>query len=262
MSDEINHPRKDVPRAMLAGLTCNAITVWLIFIFILYCIGDPEEALVPHYVYPIIGIVYNATNSKAAVTALMSIITWNIMGALFDCFASVSRLVWAFARNRGLPFHLFFGSVSPTLGIPLNALGLVSFIMALLMILPCFSTTAYFALTASTTIGLNISYLIMISFFFSAKLRGDVNKFGPFKMGKGVGYAVNVLAMMYCSFAIVWLAFPPYLPVTGTNMNYAGPIVGLIILIALIDWTISGRKRFKEPRRVYQERAEEGIREP
>jgi choline transport protein len=31
------------------------------------------------------------------------------------------------------------------------------------------------------------------------------------------------------------------------NMNYAGPIIGAVILGALIDWIISGRKRFQVP---------------
>jgi len=37
------------------------------------------------------------------------------------------------------------------------------------------------------------------------------------------------------------------LPVTGTNMNYAGPVVGIVIIGALLDWIISGRKRFDVP---------------
>ena len=37
------------------------------------------------------------------------------------------------------------------------------------------------------------------------------------------------------------------MPVTAVNMNYAGPIMGAVILFALADWTVNGRKRFTVP---------------
>jgi choline transport protein len=35
--------------------------------------------------------------------------------------------------------------------------------------------------------------------------------------------------------------------VDSVNMNYSGPIVGVVILGALLDWIISGRTRFQVP---------------
>ena len=37
------------------------------------------------------------------------------------------------------------------------------------------------------------------------------------------------------------------LPVTAKNFNYAGPIMGAVIVLALADWFISGHKRFQVP---------------
>jgi choline transport protein len=70
---------------------------------------------------------------------------------------------------------------------------------------------------------------------------------GPFTMGRRVGLAVNLLALAYLIFVVIWMPFPQALPVTGSNMNYAGPLLGAVILGALLDWAISGRKRFKVP---------------
>jgi LPXTG-motif cell wall-anchored protein len=65
-------------------------------------------------------------------------------------------------------------------------------------------------------------------------------------MGRA-GLVVNFLAIAYLIFVVIWMPFPQMLPVTGSNMNYAGPLLGAVILGALLDWVISGRKRFQVP---------------
>ena len=63
-------------------------------------------------------------------------------------------------------------------------------------------------------------------------------------MGRA-GLPVSLLALGYLIFVVIWMPFPQELPVTGSNMNYAGPLLGAVILGALLDWTISGHKRFQ-----------------
>lgn len=45
----------------------------------------------------------------------------------------------------------------------------------------------------------------------------------------------------------VFLLFPPTLPVTGNNMNYAVVAFAVIILISTIQWFVDGRKNFQGP---------------
>ncbi len=61
--------------------------------------------------YPIIQILYNSTGSTAATTVLMTFLIFIGVVAVFSSLASVSRLTWAFARDKGLPFSNFFGQV-------------------------------------------------------------------------------------------------------------------------------------------------------
>jgi choline transport protein len=58
---------------------------------------------------------------------------------------------------------------------------------------------------------------------------------------------INTLSLMYIMYILSFVALPTIRPVTSTNMNYAGPIVLGIVVVALCDWTISGRKRFVLP---------------
>ena len=78
------------------------------------------------------------------------------------------------------------------------------------------------------------------------KIRGQHVNYGAFKLGR-YGIAINLVALAYLIFIVTWIPFPTMLPVTGSNMNYAGPLLGTVIVGALVDWTFSGRKRFKVP---------------
>ena len=246
MSDEVKDAPKKVPLSMVYGLTINGIMALAFMITLLYTLGDPTTALTTPTGYPIIQVAYGATGSKAATVVLCCFIIFNGMVAMFSSLASVSRLTWAFARDRGLPFPNFFGRVHPTLRIPLNSLFLVSFVVMLLQLINIGSSTALFAILGLSTIALYISYILPVLFVLLAKLRGQHIQYGPFRLGKA-GIFINAFGVIYGIFVLIWLPFPPFQPLTTTNFNYAGPIMGVVIIFALLDWFISGRKRFVPP---------------
>ena len=134
----------------------------------------------------------------------------------------------------------------PTLRIPLNALCLVLTIVFLLMLINIASTSAIYAILSLNNLALYMSYLQIVGSFFIFKARGGVPAWGPFTLGKW-GCAINIYAMFFLAFIIIWLPFPPYLPVTGENMNYSGPIFGFVFCAALLDWFFWGHKRFSVP---------------
>lgn len=67
-------------------------------------------------------------------------------------------------------------------------------------------------------------------FIIVAKLRRESIEYGPFTLGK-FGLPINIFAAIYGIFIIIWLPFPPYMPVTGENMNY----VSLELFVALLN---------------------------
>lgn len=68
-------------------------------------------------------------------------------------------------------------------------------------------------------------------------------QFGEWRMGKW-GLPVNIFALIYTAYIMVWVPFPQYRPVTGDNMNYAAPIFISVTLIALLLWIFHGRKNW------------------
>jgi choline transport protein len=130
--------------------------------------------------------------------------------------------------------------------VPLNSLALITVISFAVSLIYIGSTTAYDAIISLTSIGTHISYVLPILFIMLRKIRGPPLVYGPFSLGKW-GVPVNMFALLYLIFVIIWMPFPTEIPVTASNMNYAGPILLVIILAGIADWIISGHKRFEFP---------------
>lgn len=78
------------------------------------------------------------------------------------------------------------------------------------------------------------------------RLRGPQPSYGPFKLG-ALGVPLNLFSLCFLTYAMLWMPFPVTLPVNKDNMNYAGPVLGAVLLGALLDWFLTGRKRFQMP---------------
>lgn len=61
---------------------------------------------------PILWVLYGAIGSKTAANTLVALMALIIFFAAFKVFASVSRLIWVFAKDNGLPFSKTFAHVS------------------------------------------------------------------------------------------------------------------------------------------------------
>jgi choline transport protein len=81
-------------------------------------------------------------------------------------------------------------------------------------------------------------------------------------LGPIFGPICNVIGLAFTAFTTVLFLFPPDLPVTGENMNYAVVVFGVIcesqnqymgvpdlsVIVAMITWIVQGRKHFVGPR--------------
>lgn len=50
------------------------------------------------------------------------------------------------------------------------------------------------------------------------------------------GVPINIFALIYTAYVMVFLVFPAYLPVEGNNFNYALPIFAFVFFVALGLW--------------------------
>ncbi|KAF2245290.1 amino acid transporter [Trematosphaeria pertusa] len=245
MSDEVKKVRTRVPQSIIIACTVNAIMLFVFVLVLLFYLGPLDDTVISAPL-PLIYVLYGATGSKAATNTLIALISFIIFFALFNVFASVSRLVWVFAKDNGLPFSDILAYVHPTLKLPVNALLLLCAVVTALSLIYIASATAFNALISLQALALHVSYFFPIMFMLLRKLRGPPPPYGPFKLGP-FGIPLNVFALCYLVYVVLWMPFPQILPVTKDNMNYAGPIFGAVVVGALGDWFISGRKRFQMP---------------
>lgn len=196
------------------------------------------------------------TNTGLPLTELFRQVTQSVGGAfgltfilfiaLGPCVVasqlSTSRVLWAFARDRAMPFSDTWARVSKRFGIPFNSQLLVASAIAALGCLYLGSSTAFNSMLGAAVTINNVAYLIPIS---TNMLTGRANMHrGVFHMGRW-GWLVNGVAVGWLLFAIVFFSFPYNMPVTVQNMNYTCVVVGGIPILILVWWFL-GNGQYKD----------------
>ncbi|KAJ5095107.1 amino acid permease [Penicillium argentinense] len=247
MAEEVQNAQVVIPRSIIYGTLINGTLAFSYLIAVLYCMGDCTEAVTSPTGYPIITIAYQATGSKTATFVLMAMGMLPGWIALFNGLASVTRRTWAFARDNGLPFSDFVALVDPTYKILLRALLLVLSFIFMLLFIQIGPTAAFNAILSLSTLGLYISYLIPLVLLVVKRVTApqDIPR-GSFSLGK-LGLPVNLLAILFTTYFVVLLPFPAKVPVTAENMNYAGPVLGFVMLFGCGDWIARGRYKWEGP---------------
>jgi choline transport protein len=269
MAEETHSPRKNIPRAMIWSILINGAAGFLFVIAILYAITDADAVVSTPTGSPIVEVFLQATRrSPQAATAMTCSVIIVLIMAFFAGMASTSRLTWAFARDKyvsfsavlsefwvpstdigysGLPFADYLKQLNPKDKCPTRAVVLTTVIISLFSLINIGSTTAFNALLSLSVIGTYFSYGLPIILF--AIRRFDPKRpivFGPWRLGK-FGFAVNLVAIIFCSFLIIFLPFPTVLPVTALNMNYAVVLFAGVMGFAVVYYFTGGKDRYKGP---------------
>ena len=106
MAEEIQNAAVVVPWSMLTTTVLNGSLGFAIVIAVLFVTADITAALASPtgaLGYPFMQIFYDATGSKAGSSVLIAIMIVMDIASTIAFIATASRLIWAFARDRGLP---------------------------------------------------------------------------------------------------------------------------------------------------------------
>ncbi|WZH45495.1 amino acid/polyamine transporter I [Fusarium acuminatum] len=244
MSEETRKAKSAVPRAMFWSIFMNGILGFIMVNVLISAMGPVEDML--SQTSQIQAILLNATGSNKATTAMIAGLFIVSFSVNLANIASVSRLTWAWSRDGGMPSY--FAYVSPTHRVPTRSIVLTVFLVCALNLLNIGSTSyvAFGAITSLSSLALYISYAIAIGSIIYVRLSGSNIKLGEWNLGR-FGLPINIFALVYTLYVIIFLPFPSTLPVTPENMNYCGPVMVAVLAIAVGLWFTHARKHWTGP---------------
>ena len=134
---------------------------------------------------------------------IVGIVVSNFLCALAG-LTSTSRMMYAFARDGGLPMSGMLRQVSPSLRTP----GAAIWVGGLLSVLATLYGGAFLVLSTGCAVFLYISYLMPIAAGMLAEMNGSWARKGPFNLG-GMSVLVSLLAIIGCATLIFVGIQPP-----------------------------------------------------
>lgn len=114
MSEEIKNASTIVPHAIIVSIVFNGILGFAMLLGYLFCLGDLVEVLDSQATlgYPFLFVFQTATGSTAGAAVMGMIIVILGVCSTVGVLASSSRMVWSFARDRGIPLWRQFSKAS------------------------------------------------------------------------------------------------------------------------------------------------------
>jgi amino acid transporter len=247
MSEEIKSAPIVVPCSILTSVVLNGILGFVFLIVTLFTMGDIRLVLGSHTSHAMIVIFFNATRSKVGTTVMISIFTMIAIFAATTAMTSTSRLMWAFARDNGLPFSGFLTKLQPRWNIPLHSIALSAALNVVLSLIIVASATAFSAIISLNVVALYVTYMLPILLMLRLRIKYPNSiQYGPFKLGK-LGIPLNGISVLYVIYTGVFLLFPGALPVNPSSMNYSCLALGAAIFLVVGMWFVKGRKEYKGP---------------
>ena len=112
MSEEIENAAVIVPRAIIISIVINGSLGFGMLIVTLFSLTNVDGALKSPPGVPFMEIFLNSTGSVAGATVMASILVVMQYAANVGLLAAASRMLWSFARDRGLPGWKYLMHVS------------------------------------------------------------------------------------------------------------------------------------------------------
>jgi amino acid transporter len=247
MAEQVDNPQVKVPKAISLAIPIEALSGLLFVLPICFTLPPLEDIASAPYAQALPVVFELVMGSKAGALGLMVLILVLTLTCSFSITIAASRTTWAFARDQAMPFSKIFAKVDKKLGVPINALILVSVVQALLGLINFGSSFAFTAFISVGVMGLEASYLfpILISLLHRRK---EVNQ-ARFTMGPLLGFVVNSIALAWIIFQIVLFSMPTVLPVIETSMNYASVVfVGFAVFSVLWYYVYARKGKHLQPR--------------
>ncbi|MFN0192284.1 MAG: amino acid permease [Aestuariivirga sp.] len=246
-SEETKNARTAVPKGMLHSVFWSLVFGFFLAASFVLAMPDTTTAAKDGF-----NSFFNLFNNLPMPAFLKALLAVGIVVANYICalagMTSTSRMIYAFARDGGLPASAALSSVSPKYRTPVNAIWLT----AVLSAAACYYAPFMFALAAGCALFLYISYAMPVAAGLLAEGK-TWKEFGPFRLGVwSKPFAIiTVIGVIILAYAGTQPPFNPIILPLFPDLVFplnqlTNPLIFLAVAL-VIGWFASESRRFKGP---------------
>ncbi|GMM30690.1 Uga4 protein [Martiniozyma asiatica (nom. inval.)] len=246
MSEEAKNAAHGVPIGIVSSISFCGLLGFFIIVCLNACMpADIAATLQTETGFPMAQIIYDVLGRNWAIAfmSLIAVCQW-LMGS--SILTALSRQIWAFARDDGLPFSSFVKVVHPTLKVPLRAV-LFAAVTGLALGCLCFAGSA--ASSALFSMAVSGNYVAWSTPVLLRLTSGkDRFKPGPFYLGSFWSKFNGWLCCAWALFVLVIAMIPATKKVDKTDMNYTVVLTFGIWILSMVYFYVYKYKHYHGPK--------------
>ncbi|KAI9312378.1 amino acid/polyamine transporter I [Dichotomocladium elegans] len=244
MSEETRDAARSAPRGILYAIATAGVFGFMFMVAVNFCVQDFQAQIVETTISPQMTKVF-LDGVGYRWTVVFCVI---IMGAMFFCGSALtlgsSRLVYAFSRDRAMPFSKYLSRINKHTKTPIYAVWANILFAVVIGILSIINSTAFNAIVSVNTIASSLAYLVPIALRMTIARKKF--KRGPFHLGP-FSPLINAISCMWIIFTSALFLCPTEYPVTADNMNYAIVPLAFVLGGSVLYYRFHARKYFHGP---------------
>ncbi|MDT7669565.1 MAG: hypothetical protein QOC74_2348 [Pseudonocardiales bacterium] len=203
IAEEVERPERNVPKAIILSLLCVGLVVMYTSAALLLATPNLAQVVAGGSGDPVTATL-TAHFGNAIVKPLLIMFVIGFVSSFLAVQAAVSRAVFGSARDGGLPGARLLAKLTGRERLPVNAIGLVALVAAVVLLLA--GSQIYTVLVNMATVGFQIAFAVPVVGAALTRLRGDWVP-GPFNLGRW-GAPVTYIASLWLVFETVNIVWP------------------------------------------------------
>ncbi|KAG8407884.1 hypothetical protein J3458_020194 [Metarhizium acridum] len=246
MSEEVRNAASSVPKAMLAVFLSGFVLILPLLLTIVYHLPDISVALKDDTAYPVVYVLRRSMSSNW-ITGVLVVVNFLVVCSNVSFLTAASRDLYAFSRDKGVPFSDWISKIDPKRPVPQNAAILTSISTLAMALIYLGSPVAFYAISSLFTVALLQCYCLSIGCFLWRRIYyPETLPHAQFSLGR-YGIPTNAAAVVFGSWTFFWAFWPESYPVTAQNFNWSSILFAAALIGALMHFALVGRHRYHGP---------------
>lgn len=262
MSEECTNATRTIPIGVIGSISVCGVLGFIILIVTFFCCQseDLEGILGTKFGNPMAQIIYDAFETspgqgKKVAIAFMVLIAFAqfLMGA--SILTAMSRQIFAFARDNGLPMSWWIKKVNKTLSVPIHAVitgGVAAIVVGLLCLIGTTAANALFTLyIAGNYFAWSMPTFLRL-LYMKEKFRP-----GPFYLGEFWSRVNGWISVIFAFYCIIMVMFPINRNPDRDTMNYTCVITPGVWILSLLYYYVYAHKIYHGPAKTIDVKSQE-----